>query len=66
VLVTHLKNELIALTKELIRIPSAPSRPLEFNHCATFISQWLTQHNITQQKFAIEDAPLIKARSILI
>ena len=43
----HLQQEIVALTQELIRIPSTHSRPQEIWNCAFFIEKWLTNNNIS-------------------
>ena len=54
-----LEKELVALTSELIRIPSTHSRPDEIRHCADFIEGWLARHDIAFQRYDIGGVPAI-------
>lgn len=53
----HLQEELVQLTKELIRIPSTHSRPREVGRCAEFIEQWLARYDIPCQRHNSNDIP---------
>ncbi len=58
----HIKEEILRLTQELIRIPSTHSRPEEIRRCAEFIEKWLCKYNIN---FVRHDSEGIPSLSIL-
>lgn len=53
----RLQDELLELTKALVRIPSTHSRPGEIHHCAVFIGQWLTAQGIHHQYCEHQNVP---------
>ncbi len=54
-----IQQEVLQLTKDLIRIPSTQSRPSDIHQCADFISQWLSENNITFDYYNIQNVPSI-------
>jgi succinyl-diaminopimelate desuccinylase len=55
----NLERQIADLTSELIRIPSAHSRPDEIRRCADFIDAWLARRDIDYQRSYIGDVPAI-------
>ncbi len=53
----HPEQEIVDLTKALIRIPSVHSRPAEIQRCADFIEAWLDQRNIAYERRDINGTP---------
>lgn len=51
--------EIIALTAELIRIPSMHSHPTEILHCAEFIMKWCKSHQIQTEFILQNDTPSV-------
>jgi len=54
-----IERQIADLTSELIRIPSAHSRPDEIRRCADFIEAWLTRRDINYQRSDIAGVPAI-------
>jgi succinyl-diaminopimelate desuccinylase len=52
-------SEIIALTSDLIRIPSMHSRPGEIQRCADFILNWCAKQSITARAVVHESIPSI-------
>jgi Acetylornithine deacetylase/Succinyl-diaminopimelate desuccinylase and related deacylases len=50
-------TEIIALTQDLIRIPSMHSRPEEIMRCADFVLEWCAAHAITARKVVHNGVP---------
>jgi succinyl-diaminopimelate desuccinylase len=55
----NLERQIVDLTSELIRIPSAHSRPDEIRRCADFIEGWLVSRKIACQRSDIAGVPAI-------
>lgn len=55
----YIKEEILDLTKKLIRIPSTHSRNMEIWRCADFIEKWLNQYNISYTRFENAGSPSI-------
>jgi succinyl-diaminopimelate desuccinylase len=55
----NLEQQIVDLTSELIRIPSAHSRPDEIRRCADFIETWLARRDIAYQRSDIAGVPAI-------
>ncbi len=55
----QLQNEILELTKDLIRIPSTHSRQNDIQACAEFIGDWLTRYNIPFTKLVSGSTPSI-------
>lgn len=51
--------EIIALTAELIRIPSMHARPGEIMRCADFISRWCAEQSMSARTIVHNDVPSI-------
>lgn len=51
------QQEIVALTKALIRIPSVHSRPHEIRRCADYIEAWLGERSIDYQRKDINGTP---------
>ena len=52
-------TEIIALTQDLIRIPSMHSRPEEIMRCADFVLKWCAAHAITARKVVHNGVPSV-------
>jgi succinyl-diaminopimelate desuccinylase len=50
-------QEIVDLTKALIRIPSMHSRPQEIQRCADFIAAWLDERDIAYRRLDIDNIP---------
>jgi succinyl-diaminopimelate desuccinylase len=57
----HALQEIVELTKDLIRIPSVHSRPQEIRRCSEFIANWLTDKGIVFRQTLLEGVPSIIA-----
>ena len=57
----HALQEIVDLTKDLIRIPSAHSRPEEILRCSEFISKWFTSQGIEFRQTVLAGIPSIIA-----
>lgn len=55
----NIERQIADLTSELIRIPSAHSRPDEIRRCADFIEAWLDRRDIDYQRSDIAGVPAI-------
>lgn len=53
----HIQQEILNLTKTLIRIPSVHSRPHEIQRCADAIETWLGERDIACLRREIEGTP---------
>ena len=53
------EQQIVDLTKDLIRIPSTHSRPDEINRCADFIASWLGKHHITFSRSNVNGIPSV-------
>lgn len=55
----QIQQEIVKLTKALIRIPSVHSRPHEIQRCAGYIQAWLDERSISYQRKDINGTPSI-------
>lgn len=55
----YIEEEILELTKELIRIPSTHSRPEEILRCADFIGAWLRKYDINFTRYDSAGIPSI-------
>ncbi|MBW1636067.1 MAG: M20 family metallopeptidase, partial [Deltaproteobacteria bacterium] len=57
--VKHIEDEILQLTKDLIRIPSTSQRPEKIIQCADFITKWLDENFIKYSRYDINNVPSI-------
>lgn len=55
----QIKNEILQLTEELIRIPSIQAFPEKIGQCADFIEKWFEHYGIKYQRHDINNVPSI-------
>lgn len=55
----RIHQEILELTKDLIRIPSTRSRPQKIMDCALFIEHWLKEYDIEHTRHNCNDVPVI-------
>lgn len=60
---TAVLNEIVDLTKQLIRFKSTRTRPQEIHRCARFIETWFREHHLPCAWMESEGVPSILART---